>query len=79
MGYKHSIKDDGRECSKCLKFKPWEAYSKNKTNSTGHQSRCKLCCSNNIEKYKPRKSKQGHNNDLGFNKKAQLFLSGKSL
>lgn len=38
------ITDEGRECSRCGKFKPWDEYSPNPyAKLTGHQSACKLC------------------------------------
>lgn len=37
------IDDDGRECSKCGKYKPWNEYHINNSKKHGHQSRCKEC------------------------------------
>lgn len=33
----------GRKCSKCEKFKPWEEFDKKATGVNGRHSRCKLC------------------------------------
>ena len=39
------ITDEGRECSKCSQFKPWEDYNKanGKSNVNNRQSSCKIC------------------------------------
>lgn len=73
---KSLITDKGRECSKCNKFLPWDDFSKNKTATTGYQSRCKLCCSKGLSEYTRRNKKTGHAPELGFNLKAQLFCMG---
>lgn len=38
------ITDEGRECSKCGEFKPWDEYHVRRDLSTGHASHCKACC-----------------------------------
>jgi len=70
------ITDEGRECSKCNKFLPWEDFSKNKTTITGYQSRCKLCCSTGLIAFTRRNKNTGYAPELGFNYKAQLFCLG---
>lgn len=37
------ITEEGRECGRCEKFKPWERYCKNCRNTTGHKTICKDC------------------------------------
>jgi len=37
------INNEGRQCSKCLVFKPWSEFSRNKHGTMGHQSWCRDC------------------------------------
>jgi hypothetical protein len=38
------IDENGRECSRCHKYKPWGEFSPNlRAKRTGHQSACKVC------------------------------------
>lgn len=48
----------GRECTKCGKYKPWDAFSKNsyKGATNGHAARCKECMK--LESYKARDKRQ---------------------
>jgi len=39
------INDDGRECSKCRKFKIWDMFYKNKCKELWYSSTCIRCCS----------------------------------
>jgi len=41
---KTQISDDGRVCTKCLKFKLWKSYVNDYNNKkTHHSTKCKLC------------------------------------
>ena len=51
----YHITDDGRECSRCGKFKPWGAFHCRADVSTGHMSVCKVC----IKKKSQTDKKQG--------------------
>ena len=75
MSKKLLITEKGRDCSKCNKFKDWLSFSKNKRNTTGHQSRCKTCCSINGENYAARK-KKAYAPEPGFSYKVQSFCLG---
>jgi len=76
MSKKLLITEKGRDCSKCNKFKDWLSFSKNKRNTTGHQSRCKTCCSINGENYAARK-KKAYAPEPGFSYLAQCFYLSK--
>jgi len=42
------INDEGRECSRCFIFKPWNEYHKAKNGVHGHHSFCKECRKNKV-------------------------------
>lgn len=42
MAEEHSI-PDGRVCTKCIAFKPWDAFSKAARGRFGRNSRCRCC------------------------------------
>ena len=56
------ITDDGRECSQCGKFKPWNQFHVRRDLSTGRASSCKAC----RKKYTRENMKNGtiRNNEL---------------
>lgn len=71
------IEKDGRDCGKCKQFLSWDNFSKNKQNSTGYQSRCKVCTSKNGAKYVPRGArKEDTEPEKGFSEMAQMFCLG---
>ena len=45
MRRKGIISQEGRECSKCGKYKLWSSYNVAKTGTRGRNSNCKECCS----------------------------------
>jgi hypothetical protein len=73
---KKRITEKGRDCSKCDTFKDWLSFSKNKRNSTGHNSVCKACCSVNGENYVARQKKT-QAPEPGFSYLAQCFYLSK--
>lgn len=46
---KTKVNKEGRVCTKCNVFKPWEDFSKSKKTVTGHSSSCKDCNKNHIK------------------------------
>ena len=72
------ITDEGRICSKCEQFLSWDHFSKNKSHTTGYQSRCKPCTSKSAGKYVPRgKRKEDTEPEKGFSEVAQNFIFGR--
>ena len=43
---------EGKYCSKCKQFKPYEDFSRNRTTKDGHQYQCKACKANTDTKYR---------------------------
>ena len=41
--HKNYMDDDGRECSKCSVYRPWSEYRIKSSETTRHESICKVC------------------------------------
>ena len=51
---------EGRECTKCFKFKPWSSYNKSKSGKNGHYSQCKECTNTLNKKWRDKAIKDGY-------------------
>ena len=67
---KGRVDENGRQCTVCGKYKPWDEFTSDKKKPTGHSACCKECY-NKIAKAKYDKNK--HNNDLKYSDNTYSF------
>lgn len=66
---KTEIRDEGRVCTNCLKFKLWSEFAKTKDTSTGRTSNCLSC-----RKEKSRRERaEGRTKDSEYKKKRRML------
>lgn len=65
--FKTDFDDNGRVCTACLIYKPWEEFKKHSRSATGHSSKCKKC-------YKESRKAVGRTKELYSAKKRRLTI-----
>lgn len=60
------VSQEGRECTKCGKYKLWSSYNRSKHGTRGYNNQCKKCCAqylkDNKDKFKDRMKRYRDNN-----------------